>query len=32
MFTKASKAGYGQEDDSAVIKIFEGINLPEKGK
>ncbi len=32
MFTRASNAGYGQEDDSAVIKIFEGINLPEKGK
>lgn len=28
MFAKASNAGYGQEDDSAVIKIFEGINLP----
>ena len=30
MFTSASNAGYGQEDDSAVIKIFNGINLPEK--
>lgn len=28
MFRTASEAGYGQEDDSAVIKIFEGINLP----
>lgn len=24
----ASNAGYGKEDDSAVIKIFSGINLP----
>lgn len=30
MFTSASNAGYGQEDDSAVIKIFEGIELPSK--
>lgn len=30
MFTSASNAGYGREDDSAVIKIFSGINLPEK--
>ena len=30
MFTAASNAGYGQEDDSAVIKIFSGINLPQK--
>lgn len=31
MFTQASNAGYGKEDDSAVIKIFSGINLPKKG-
>ncbi|TNG96862.1 NAD(P)-dependent oxidoreductase [Pasteurellaceae bacterium USgator11] len=30
MFTSASNAGYGKEDDSAVIKIFSGITLPEK--
>lgn len=30
MFTSASNAGYGREDDSAVIKIFSGITLPEK--
>lgn len=28
MFTSASNAGYGKEDDSAVIKIFDGITLP----
>ncbi|CAO97414.1 L-threonate dehydrogenase [Erwinia tasmaniensis] len=28
MFTAASNAGYGREDDSAVIKIFSGIALP----
>ncbi|WP_258576053.1 NAD(P)-dependent oxidoreductase [Candidatus Pantoea persica] len=28
MFTGASNAGYGREDDSAVIKIFSGIALP----
>lgn len=28
MFLSASNAGYGQEDDSAVIKIFDGIQLP----
>lgn len=28
MFTSASNAGFGHEDDSAVIKIFNGINLP----
>lgn len=28
MFISASNAGFGQEDDSAVIKIFDGINLP----
>lgn len=30
MFTAASNSGYGQEDDSAVIKIFDGIDLPSK--
>ncbi|HDE1137708.1 NAD-binding protein [Klebsiella pneumoniae] len=28
MFTSASNAGFGREDDSAVIKIFNGITLP----
>lgn len=28
MFTNASNAGYGRWDDSAVIKIFSGIDLP----
>lgn len=28
MFVSASNAGFGQEDDSAVIKIFNGIDLP----
>jgi 3-hydroxyisobutyrate dehydrogenase len=28
MFMQASAAGHGQEDDSAVIKTFPGINLP----
>ncbi|MGY1512924.1 L-threonate dehydrogenase [Aeromonas hydrophila] len=28
MFLAASNAGHGQEDDSAVIKIFDGITLP----
>jgi putative dehydrogenase len=28
MFMQASSAGYGKEDDSAVIKIFPGIELP----
>ncbi|MEE3651547.1 MULTISPECIES: L-threonate dehydrogenase [unclassified Brenneria] len=32
MFTAASNAGFGKEDDSAVIKIFSGISLPEKGE
>lgn len=32
MFTSASNAGFGQEDDSAVIKIFSGITLPKKGE
>ena len=31
MFTEASNAGYGKEDDRAVIKIFSGIELPKKG-
>lgn len=30
MFTSASNAGLGEQDDSAVIKIFSGIALPEK--
>lgn len=30
MFTSASNDGHGQEDDSAVIKIFKGIDLPDK--
>lgn len=30
MFMQASTAGHGGEDDSAVIKIFPGITLPEK--
>ncbi|MDU8924882.1 NAD(P)-dependent oxidoreductase [Pasteurellaceae bacterium LIM206] len=32
MFTEASNAGHGKEDDSAVIKIFSGIHLPKKGE
>jgi len=28
MFSMASSAGHGREDDSAVIKIFPGIDLP----
>ncbi|MFS1441663.1 MULTISPECIES: L-threonate dehydrogenase [unclassified Vibrio] len=28
MFLTASNAGFGQEDDSAVIKVFQGIDLP----
>lgn len=34
MFTMAANAGHGGEDDSAVIKIFQGITLPgvEPGK
>lgn len=28
MFLAASNAGHGKEDDSAVIKIFDGISLP----
>lgn len=31
MFMQASTAGHGREDDSAVIKIFPGIELPRKG-
>lgn len=31
MFTAASNKGFGKEDDSAVIKIFDGIELPKKG-
>ncbi len=30
MFMQASTAGFAKEDDSAVIKIFPGIVLPEK--
>ena len=30
MFTNASNSGHGDEDDSAVIKIFSGVTLPEK--
>jgi L-threonate 2-dehydrogenase len=30
MFMQASSAGHGREDDAAVIKIFPGIQLPEK--
>jgi 3-hydroxyisobutyrate dehydrogenase len=30
MFMQASTAGYAGEDDSAVIKIFPGIELPKK--
>ncbi len=30
MFMQASTAGHGGEDDSAVIKIFPGIQLPQK--
>lgn len=29
MFMQASTAGFGKEDDSAVIKVFPGINLPD---
>jgi len=31
MFMQASTAGFGREDDSAVIKIFPGIELPKAG-
>ena len=30
MFMQASSAGFGREDDAAVIKIFPGIDLPQK--
>ena len=30
MFMQASTAGFSREDDSAVIKIFPGIELPQK--
>ena len=30
MFMQASSAGFAREDDSAVIKIFPGIELPQK--
>ena len=30
MFTNASNMGLGGEDDSAVIKTFAGVNLPQK--
>jgi 3-hydroxyisobutyrate dehydrogenase len=30
MFMQASTGGFGREDDSAVIKIFPGIELPKK--
>jgi 3-hydroxyisobutyrate dehydrogenase len=30
MFMQASSAGHGREDDAAVIKIFPGIDLPQK--
>ena len=30
MFSMASSAGHGREDDAAVIKIFPGIELPAK--
>jgi putative dehydrogenase len=29
MFMQASTAGFAKEDDSAVIKIFPGIELPD---
>ncbi len=32
MFMMASSAGHGREDDSAVIKIFPGIDLPQRGR
>jgi L-threonate 2-dehydrogenase len=31
MFMQASSAGFGREDDAAVIKIFPGIELPARG-
>jgi 3-hydroxyisobutyrate dehydrogenase len=32
MFMQASTAGFAKEDDSAVIKIFPGIELPKASK
>jgi L-threonate 2-dehydrogenase len=32
MFMQASTAGFAREDDSAVIKIFPGIELPKAGR
>jgi 3-hydroxyisobutyrate dehydrogenase len=32
MFMQASTSGHGRKDDSAVIKIFPGIDLPESSK
>ena len=32
MFMQASSAGFAKEDDSAVIKIFPGITLPQRKK
>lgn len=32
MFANASNAGHGQLDDSAVIKVFAGLDLPEGSK
>ena len=32
MFMQASTAGFAKEDDSAVIKIFPGIELPKQSK
>ncbi|EJF89303.1 L-threonate dehydrogenase [Bartonella tamiae] len=32
MFSAASNAGFGEQDDAAVIKIFSGIELPDKDK
>jgi 3-hydroxyisobutyrate dehydrogenase len=32
MFMMASTAGHGGEDDSAVIRIFPGIDLPKGAK
>jgi 3-hydroxyisobutyrate dehydrogenase len=29
MFMQASAGGHGNEDDSAVVKIFPGIDLPQ---
>jgi L-threonate 2-dehydrogenase len=32
MFMQASSSGHGREDDAAVIKIFPGIELPERSQ